>query len=62
LLADILYAGQLRLMADWSPAADDPGFDLLCGQQSLMAFPLFEDGIVGGMFILLSSSPRPCDA
>ena len=60
-LAEILYAGGLRMMSDWSPAADEPALDLLGAQRSLMAFPLFDDGKVGGMVVLLSPSPQPCE-
>jgi sigma-B regulation protein RsbU (phosphoserine phosphatase) len=60
LLAELLYAGELRLIADLSIAPGEPAFDLLCGHKTLMAFPLFDKGYAAGAVILLSTEPRAC--
>jgi phosphoserine phosphatase RsbU/P len=61
LLARLLYAGELQSIADLSPEASDPAFDLLRGSRSLLAFPLFEKGASTGMVVMLAPSPYPCN-
>lgn len=58
LLARLLYLGELQNIADFSPQPSDPAFDLLQDSRSLMAFPLFDQGISSGMVVVLGSSPR----
>jgi phosphoserine phosphatase RsbU/P len=61
LLAGILYAGELGLIKDLATHVDDPAFDLLAAERSLLAFPLFEKGRVSAMVVLLSPLPSPCE-
>lgn len=58
LLAEILYLGELQNIPNFSPDARDPGFDLLQGSRSLMAFPLFEKGSSVGIVVMLGSSSK----
>jgi sigma-B regulation protein RsbU (phosphoserine phosphatase) len=60
LLARLLYAGGLQNIADLTPEASDPAFDLLRGSRSLIAFPLFEKGSGVGMVVVLASAPHTC--
>jgi len=60
LLAQLLYAGELHLIADLSIAASEPAGDLLRGQKALLAFPLFDKGHATGTIILLSAEPLDC--
>ena len=45
LLAQLLYAGELHLIADLSSAAKEPACDLLRDQKTLMAFHFFDKGV-----------------
>jgi sigma-B regulation protein RsbU (phosphoserine phosphatase) len=58
LLATILYGGKFQNLTDFTPDPSDPAFDLLRGNRSLTAFPLFEKGKSAGMVVVLGSSPR----
>jgi sigma-B regulation protein RsbU (phosphoserine phosphatase) len=58
LLAEILYLGEFQTIADFAPNTSDPGFDLLQGSRSLIAFPIFEKGISVGVVVMLGSSPQ----
>jgi sigma-B regulation protein RsbU (phosphoserine phosphatase) len=60
-LAEILYLGEFQNIPNFSPDAGDPGFDLLQGGRSLMAFPLFEKGSSVGVVVVLGSSSQPHD-
>lgn len=60
LLMQLLYAGELHLIADLSIAASEPAYDLLRGQKALIAFPLFDKGHATGAIILLSGEPWAC--
>lgn len=61
ILATIFYQGAFQNISDYVPDPADPGFDLLQGSGSLVALPLFEQGTVSGMVVLLGSSPRSHD-
>ncbi len=60
LLARLLYAGSFQNIADLSPEASEPDFDLLRDSRSLIAFPLFEKGVSTGMVVMLGPSPHTC--
>ncbi len=60
LLAQLLYAGELDQIADLSITRSEPAYDLLRGQKTLMAFPLFDKGHTTGAIILLSTEPQAC--
>ncbi|MCC6681419.1 MAG: SpoIIE family protein phosphatase [Phycisphaeraceae bacterium] len=61
LLADVLYSGSFRRIGDLCPESSDPGFDLLRGCHSLMAFPLFDKGASVGAVVMLGPSTKICD-
>lgn len=61
LLAKILYSGDFQSIAELSPEASDPAFDLLRGSRSLMAFPLFDKGASIGMVVMFGPSPHTCN-
>lgn len=61
-LATILYQGAFQNISDFVPDPSDPGLDLLQNSRSLIALPLFEQGTVSGMVVLLGSSPRSHDS
>jgi sigma-B regulation protein RsbU (phosphoserine phosphatase) len=58
LLATILYGGKFQNLTHFTSDPADPAFDLLRGNRSLMAFPLFEKGMSAGMVVVLGSSPH----
>jgi sigma-B regulation protein RsbU (phosphoserine phosphatase) len=60
LLAKLLAAGEFQSMSDFLADASDPAIDLLRGGRSLMAVPLFEQGVSSGMLVMLDTSPRAC--
>jgi sigma-B regulation protein RsbU (phosphoserine phosphatase) len=60
LLAQLLYTGELHLIADLSIETNEPAGDLLHGRKALMAFPLFDKGHATGSVILLSTEPQVC--
>ena len=60
LLAKLLSIGEFQSMSDFMADASDPAFDLLRAGRSLMAVPLFERGVSGGMVVMLETSPHAC--
>jgi sigma-B regulation protein RsbU (phosphoserine phosphatase) len=61
LLAEMLYLGEFQNIANFSPDACDPAFNLLQGSRSLVALPLFEKGSSVGIVVMLGSSSQPHD-
>ena len=63
LLADLIYAGEPRLIEDITPllADDDPAGGYLAGFRSLMAIPHYERGVAMNMVILLEHEPSAFD-
>lgn len=61
LLAKILCRGDFQSLCGLSPEASDPAFDLLQGNRSLMAFPLFDKGSSVGMVVMLSPTSQVCE-
>lgn len=57
LLAELLYAGQPRVIDDLSIAADDPAAQHLAGMRSLAAVPHFDRGEPLDMMFHLHASP-----
>ncbi|HEY8751737.1 MAG TPA: SpoIIE family protein phosphatase, partial [Tepidisphaeraceae bacterium] len=61
LLAEFLNRGDIQNIPNFAPDASDPAFDLLRGGGSLIAFPLFDEGVGVGLVVVLCSSPNPQD-
>ena len=57
LLAELLEAGELRMISDLSFVPAEPAHDLLAGHKALMSFPIFEKGHAKGAMILLCREP-----
>ena len=57
LLAELLEAGELRIISDLQMNSPEPARDLLVGHEALMALPIFENGRSTGTMILLSRQP-----
>lgn len=55
LLGELLYAGQPRLINELNVSKDDPAYEYLEGQSSLMAIPHFDQGESTNMVVILRS-------
>ncbi|MCP4246119.1 MAG: serine/threonine-protein phosphatase [bacterium] len=53
LLGELIYGDEPRIIDDLDVADDDPGADYLVGQRSLMAIPLFDQGVATNMVLFL---------
>lgn len=51
-LGELLYASQPRVIDDLNIAEDDPAAEYLAGQHSLVAIPLFDEGVALNMVVL----------
>lgn len=58
LLADLIYADEPRLIEDLELAPDDPSGEYLAGHRSLIAIPMYDQGVALNMVILLQKPPR----
>ncbi len=61
LLGELLYADQPRIIDDLQIADDDPTFEYLSGQRSLIALPLFDEGIAQNMVVITRAEPDAFD-
>jgi sigma-B regulation protein RsbU (phosphoserine phosphatase) len=61
LLAEILYRGEFQSITHVAPNASDPALDLLQGNASLIAFPLFDRGMNTGTVVMLGRSHHAHD-
>ncbi|HVK19664.1 MAG TPA: PP2C family protein-serine/threonine phosphatase [Fimbriiglobus sp.] len=52
LLADLIYSDEPRVIDDLHLRPDDPAAEYLAGQRSLLAIPLFEDGVATNMVVV----------
>jgi len=57
LLGELLYGGKPRLIGELNAGPDDPAYEYLEGQRSLMAIPHFDQGEVTNMVVILRSQP-----
>ncbi|MFQ5491322.1 MAG: PP2C family protein-serine/threonine phosphatase [Phycisphaerae bacterium] len=57
LLAELIYGDQPRIIDDLQVSDGDPGAPFLEGQRSLMAIPLFEEGVALNMVVFLQKEP-----
>ncbi len=51
-IADLLYGDEPRVIDDLIVTPDDPAWDLLEGQGSLLAIPLFDSGVAQNMIVV----------
>jgi sigma-B regulation protein RsbU (phosphoserine phosphatase) len=58
LLAGLIYGDEPKIIDDLKVSADDPAADYLGGHRSLMAIPLFAQGVALNMVIRLRQEPR----
>ena len=58
LFASLLYADEPRVIDDLHLAADDPAYEYLEGQRSVLAIPLFEQGHAVNLLVLARDEPR----
>ncbi|GMV25558.1 MAG: hypothetical protein AMXMBFR58_15890 [Phycisphaerae bacterium] len=58
LLADLLYAGEYRIMSSLPTAGQDPSVDIFTGAGSLIAFPLLDQRAQTGTVVMFSPVPR----
>jgi phosphoserine phosphatase RsbU/P len=61
LLAELIYSDQPRVIDDLQVASDDPAAAYLTGYRSLMAIPLFDQGVALNMVVLLAKNPGAFD-
>jgi sigma-B regulation protein RsbU (phosphoserine phosphatase) len=57
ILSELIYADQPRLIDDLVLAADDPAHEYLAGQRSLIAVPLYDNGLALNMVVLTKTEP-----
>jgi sigma-B regulation protein RsbU (phosphoserine phosphatase) len=57
LLADLIYADEPRVIDDLHLRPNDPAAEYLAGQRSLLALPLFEDGVATNMVVVTREEP-----
>ena len=61
LLSELIYGDEPRIIDDLQVTADDPAYEYLAGQRSLMAVPLFDRGVATNMVILMRKEPAAFD-
>jgi sigma-B regulation protein RsbU (phosphoserine phosphatase) len=61
ILSELLYAGEPRIIDDLQVEADDPAYEYLAGQRSLMAVPQLDRGECLNMIISLRRQPHGFD-
>ncbi len=57
LFARLIYSDEAKIIDEIDVAADDPAAPYLAGQRSLMAIPMFDQGVSLNMVILLRKEP-----
>ncbi len=58
LLGELIYGDEPRIIDDLRVAADDPAAEYFAGMRSLMAIPLYDQGVALNMVVLMSREPR----
>jgi sigma-B regulation protein RsbU (phosphoserine phosphatase) len=61
LLGELIYGDEPRLIDDLQVAEDDPAYEYLAGQRSLMAVPQYDQGVALNMTILMRTEPAAFD-
>lgn len=57
LLAELIYGDEPRLLNDLEVSPDDPAASYLTGHRSLMAIPMYDQGVALNMVVLLRNEP-----
>jgi sigma-B regulation protein RsbU (phosphoserine phosphatase) len=57
LLAELVYADQPRIIDDLILSPDDPAMEYLEGQRSLLAIPLYEQGVATNVIVVTREEP-----
>jgi sigma-B regulation protein RsbU (phosphoserine phosphatase) len=57
LLARLIYGDLPRIINNLEPEPDDPAAEYLAGQRSLLAIPLYDQGVALNMVLLLKKEP-----
>jgi phosphoserine phosphatase RsbU/P len=57
LLGELIYGDEPKIIDNLEIADDDPGAEYLAGQHSLMAIPMFDQGVALNMVVLMRSEP-----
>jgi sigma-B regulation protein RsbU (phosphoserine phosphatase) len=57
LLAELIYRDEPQLIDNLNVSADDPAAEYLAGHRSLMAIPLFDQGVALNMIVRLRKGP-----
>jgi sigma-B regulation protein RsbU (phosphoserine phosphatase) len=57
LLAELIYGDKPRVIDYLPPLPDDPAAEYLAGQRSLLAIPLFDQGVALNMVVLMRREP-----
>jgi sigma-B regulation protein RsbU (phosphoserine phosphatase) len=60
-LSELIYGNEPRLVEDLQIAPDDPAAAYLAGHRSLLAIPLFDQGLALNMVVLLRREPQAFD-
>lgn len=58
LLSELLYCDEPRIIGDLQLDPDDPAYEFLDGQRSLVAVPLYDQGVALNMVVLGRASPH----
>ena len=61
LLGDLIYADRATIVHDFDCPSDDPACEHLAGFRSIMAIPLFENGVAVNMIVMLQREPNRFD-
>jgi sigma-B regulation protein RsbU (phosphoserine phosphatase) len=61
LLSELIYGDEPRIIDDLQVAPDDPAYEYLAGQRSLMAIPLFDQGVATNMVVRMREEPAGFD-
>ncbi len=57
LLGELIYADDARIIDDLQVAPDDPAADYFAGMRSLMAIPMFDQGVALNMVVVMRREP-----
>lgn len=58
LLAELIWADEPQILNDCHISPDDPSYEFLSGQRSIMAIPLFDKGTAQNMVVLSNGEPH----
>ncbi|MFG0284724.1 MAG: PP2C family protein-serine/threonine phosphatase [Phycisphaerales bacterium JB039] len=61
LLGELLYGDEARIIDELEPEPDDPAFEYLRNYRSLIAIPVYDDGVALNMTVFLAREPGAFD-